>query len=130
MVKGKTRLLIVEDEIVTLMVFKKFFSTNEIAVDTAETLEEALDCINRKNYAVILADLRLTGVTGEEGLEILKAVRKKKLETQVIIITGYGTPETKKEAFALGASHFFEKPVSPYTLLAAMDIGSNGVSNE
>lgn len=120
----KPRLLIVDDEIVTLMVFKQFFSNNEIAVETAETLEEALDHINQKNYDIILADLRLTGVIGQEGLEILKAVRRQKLKTQVIIITGYGSPETREEAFSLGASHYFEKPVSPYILLEAMGFRS------
>jgi DNA-binding NtrC family response regulator len=45
------------------------------------------------------------------GLEVLKEIRLKKPELQIILLTGYATLETGLEAMKLGAMSFIEKPV-------------------
>jgi DNA-binding NtrC family response regulator len=114
------RVLIVDDEIAILQAFKKLIERPGIEVDTAESLNESMLLLNEHNYEVVIADIRLTGVRAEEGLEILHHVKDKKPDTTVIIITAHGSPDVMKKAYFLGADFYFEKPVSFKVLNDAM----------
>jgi DNA-binding NtrC family response regulator len=105
-------LLLVDDEPAILMAFKKLLQNSEMSVDTAETIEYAKELLDRRAYAAVIADLRLTGFAGEEGLEIIRYVKDRHPETQIILITAYGNQDVMKKACALGAAFYFEKPVS------------------
>lgn len=120
------RLLIVDDEPVTLLAFRRLLSGPGMEVDTAETLSEALQKIENQDYVAVIADLRLTGVLGEEGLEILKRVKLMKSNTRFILMTGYGSDEIRERAMRFGADFYIEKPVSCGTLrdaLGALGVG-------
>lgn len=114
------RILIVDDETAILLAFKKLLQTKDIAVDTAETMGEAETYLKKNYYDAAIVDLRLTGVTGEEGLEIIKYVKEYHPQTHVILVTGYGSPKVMERAQALGAAFYFEKPVSGDTLRNAL----------
>lgn len=120
------RLLIVDDEASILMAFKKLLENKNLTVDTAETMGEAEELLKKHNYDAAIVDLRLTGVTGEEGLEIIKYVKEFYPDTHVILVTGYGSPKVMQKAQVLGAAFYFEKPVSGDTLrnaLKSLEIG-------
>lgn len=120
------QILITDNEPAILFAFKKLFSGNKVKVDTAETLEEAIALINKNDYNVIIADLRLTGVLGKEGLDILRYSKELKPQAKVILITGYGSPEVMEKAFTLGAAYYFEKPVTTSKLRDALkNLGIN-----
>jgi DNA-binding NtrC family response regulator len=116
----RERILIVDDEQETLITFRLLLKRLGCDVDTADSLELAEDLLRRVSYTAVITDLRLTGILGEEGLEILRFVKEKNQDTQVILVTGYGSPEMMTKAYQLGASHYFEKPVHPVRLLAAL----------
>jgi DNA-binding NtrC family response regulator len=105
-------LLLVDDEPAILMAFKKLLQNSEISVDTAENIEYAKELLDRRAYAAVIADLRLSGFAGEEGLEIIRYVKDRHPETQIILITAYGNQDVMKKAYTLGAAFYFEKPVS------------------
>ena len=123
---GKETILIVDDEIAILQAFRKLIERPGIEVDTAETLSESISLLGENSYHVVIADIRLTGVLAEEGLEILHHVKDKSPDTTVIIVTAHGNPEIMKKAYFLGADFYFEKPVSFKILNDAMK--SIGVS--
>ena len=106
------KVLVVDDEIEILVSFKKMLQRSGFFVDTAETIEEAETLLKGGGYDVVIADLRLTGVLGEEGLEIIRYVQEHQLKSKVILITGYGNPDIKAKAYELGAALYIEKPVS------------------
>ena len=81
-------------------------------MDTAETIGETEDLLKRNIYNAAIVDLRLTGVDGEEGLKIMKNIKKFYPQTNVILVTGYGSSAVMEKAQALGAAFYFEKPVS------------------
>jgi two-component system response regulator (stage 0 sporulation protein F) len=108
----KKRLLVVDDEVAILIAFKKIFEGFHIEIDTADTYDQAISMINNKDYDAIIADLRLSGILGQEGLEILKYSKQKNPDTRLIMITGYGNPDVRKMAYAIGADFYCEKPVS------------------
>lgn len=108
----KQRILIVDDEKAILLAFKKLLKSPNIDVDTAETIGETEDFLKRNIYNAAIVDLRLTGVDGEEGLKIMKNIKKFYPQTNVILVTGYGSSAVMEKAQALGAAFYFEKPVS------------------
>jgi DNA-binding NtrC family response regulator len=108
----KQRILIVDDEKAILLAFKKLLKSPNIDVDTAETIGETEDLLKRNIYNAAIVDLRLTGVDGEEGLKIMKHIKEFYPETNVILVTGYGSSAVMEKAQALGAAFYFEKPVS------------------
>jgi DNA-binding NtrC family response regulator len=120
MEKEKTRILIVDDEKSILLVMKEVLSTPEIKVDMAESFDQAMGLIREGIYQIVITDIGLSGVMGEEGLNILKYIRQEDLEIDVIVITGYGTPDRREKALAGGANYYFEKPVSCSTLQTAL----------
>ncbi len=116
----KQRILIVDDETAILLAFKKLLQSQDVGVDTAETIADAENLLKKNIYNAVIVDLRLTGVDGEEGLEIIKYVKKFHSLTNVILVTGYGSPAVMEKAQALGASFYFEKPVSSEILKNAL----------
>ena len=114
------RILLVDDEEPILLSFTKLLTRASYEVDTAERIEDAEALLKKRTYRVVVTDLRLTGVLGEEGLEILRYVREKNPQTAVILVTGHGNPEIMNRAYQLGAACYFEKPVEPRQLIDAV----------
>jgi DNA-binding NtrC family response regulator len=115
------KILVIDDEVSFLVPTKKMLEGPSRAVDTADTLDEALRLLGLEFYDVVIADVRLGGSMGSEGLLILEYVRKNCAGTRVILITGFGGPNVMRDAYALKADYYFEKPVSPSRLAAALD---------
>ena len=115
-------MLVVDDEVAFLVALRKLLNSSEISVDTAENLNDALSLMESKSYDYVISDLRLTGVLLEEGFEVLRYAKESHIDTKVIILTGYGTPEVKKKAYDLGADFYFEKPVAFSILMGAINV--------
>jgi DNA-binding NtrC family response regulator len=115
------KILIVDDEVDILSNLSRFLKTSGIEVITTTRIEEAEYAIKNTSFDVVIADIRLTGVLGREGLELLPFIQEKSPGTKVIIMTGYGTPEIEKEAYDLGASFYFDKPIDLHRLRAAVE---------
>jgi len=105
------RLLIVDDESIFLRALKKILHTPDVEVDTAETLGDARVLLRRHVYDVVLADLRLAGTEGQEGLDIVRTVKQNRPATKVILMTAYGDNEVRLKASFLGADLYLEKPI-------------------
>ena len=111
------RILVVDDETAFLLGIRKILARTAAATDVAETIEEAERLLDQNAYDIVITDLRLTGVLGEEGLEIIRHIRETHPKTRCILVTGYGSPEIREKALAEGVDYYFEKPVSPSMLL-------------
>ena len=78
---------------------------------------EALKRIKTGSYDVVITDLKMVPV---DGLAILAATKQEKPETEVLILTGYGTIPTAVEAMRQGAFDFITKPVTLDHLLTVL----------
>ncbi|MBN1470369.1 MAG: response regulator [Syntrophaceae bacterium] len=116
----KQRILIVDDERAILLAYKKLLKSSTVDVDTAETIDDTEDLLKKNIYNAVIVDLRLTGVEGEEGLKIIKYVKEFCPQTNVILVTGYGSTAVMEKAYALGAAFYFEKPVSSEIMKIAL----------
>jgi len=112
--------LVVDDEATILIAFKKLLESPELEVDIAETLEDAQELLSEKSYQAVIADLRLSGIAGEERLEIIHYVKERDPETRIILTTAYGNRDMMKRAYNMGASFYFEKPVSTNVIKDAL----------
>ena len=107
---GKTNILVVDDEEVVRLSHSRLLGGNECKVATAWNGAEALAEMERHSYDLVLLDLRMPGM---DGLATLRAIKSRWPNAEVVIITGYPSVETAKEAIRLGAYDYLAKPVPP-----------------
>ena len=84
------------------------------AVDEAEDGAAAIQRIQQDTFDVVLTDLRMPTV---DGMEVLRAAQRIAPETQVIVMTAYGTIESAVDAIRQGAYDFLAKPFKEDELL-------------
>lgn len=104
------RILIVDDEDLIVLAMRKYFEGLGYAVDSAYELEEAQALLANYSYDLVIADLRLTGIGGVEGLQIVADVHQKCARTRIILLSAFGTPEIERESYSRGADAFLHKP--------------------
>lgn len=109
-VKRAERILIVDDEELIVLAMRRYFEGLGYAVDAAHELEEAQALLAHRNYDLVIADLRLTGIGGVEGLQIVADVHQRSASTRVILLSAFGTPEIERESYNRGADAFLHKP--------------------
>src|SRR5215211_6204255 len=76
-------------------------------VDTAATGAEAIELFDRGAHHLSICDLQLPDM---DGLDVMRHMKDVKPETEVIVVTGYGTVTKAVEATKAGAFYFVEKP--------------------
>ena len=109
----KAKILIVDDEIDTRDIFSRNLE-DEYSIDTAESAKSALVKLENNSYQIVLSDLVMPG---EDGLSLLKNIKKNSPEIAVLVISGKASIEMAVEAMKLGADEFIEKPVEDLDLL-------------
>ena len=114
----KNTVLVIDDEMAVNNNIRKILSKKDYQVDQAATKEAALEKIAAKAYELVLLDLRIPGV---QGLELLAAIRAAQPQARVIIITGYASIETAKEAARMGAMDYLPKPFTPGEIRGATE---------
>ena len=108
------KVLVVDDEAPVAEVLSEFLDEQGHDVTISLTGAEALQRIQDETYDVILTDLRLPDLGEQEGLlgglKLLEFAKQKDSSIEVIIITGYGSIYTIKQAMRSGAYDFIVKP--------------------
>jgi DNA-binding NtrC family response regulator len=104
---GAHRLLVVDDKANMRELLEATFSEQGMRVTTASCGEDAIACLRDQQFDLVITDLSMPG---KSGIDVLKAAKAASPDTEVIIITAYGTIETAVEAMRLGARDFITKP--------------------
>lgn len=108
-------ILIVDDEEVVRLSYRRLL-TAECNVEVARSGIEALRAMEKRPYDVVLLDVRMPGM---DGMAVLKAIKEKWPESEVIVITGYPSVDNAKEAVRLGAYDYLAKPLAPTEVIHA-----------
>lgn len=116
----RKRVLLVDDEEATLFGLYRQLRNRGLRVDAAASLSEAGHLVARWRYDVVIADLRLSGSAGREGLQILAWARREQPGARLILMSAYGTPDIIREAGRWGDVLFLEKPIGQEELSHAM----------
>jgi DNA-binding NtrC family response regulator len=101
------KILLVDDEEEFVKTLSERIKMRNLGPDIALNGEQALKIVKDQVPDVMILDLRMPGI---DGMEVLRRVRKKYPEVQVIILTGHGTEKDEKEARRLGAFEYMQKP--------------------
>jgi len=115
-------ILIVEDDTNFRRVLEFQLSQAGYQTAVAENGEKALELFSEYRYRIVLTDLNMPGIGGEE---VLKQVKKISPDTLVIIITAFGSIDSAVEAMKLGAFHYLTKPVNSEELIHTINNAFN-----
>ncbi len=107
-------LLVVDDEPSNVESLRKIFAREDMRVLTADGAKSALEIVRRHRIQVVLTDLMMPGVN---GVELLRAVKELSPDTEVVLMTAYGTVESAVQAMREGAYDFVEKPLKRMTIV-------------
>ncbi len=99
--------LVVDDEKSLVNIFEIVLSDFGFEVDFAFSFQEAKDLIERNYYDFAILDLKLPDGS---GLELLRQIKSKNSNTEVIMITAYSSSETAVEAIKSGSYDYISKP--------------------
>ena len=106
----KMRIMVVDDEMIVRESFYHWFNKYGHDVDTAASGNEALDKLEERQFDLMFVDIKMPGM---DGLELLDRVKTQYPETDVVIITAYGSIDSAIKAMKSGASDYLLKPFKP-----------------
>ena len=101
------KVLLIDDEKDFLEALSERMEARGMQVSTTTSAKDALDRVEKGSYDAVVLDLMMPEM---DGLETLVALKKKRPELQIILLTGHATVEKGIEAMKLGAMDFIEKP--------------------
>ncbi len=108
------RILVVDDELNIRGALAKILEKAGHSVIVAESGDTALSMLHEMPFDLVITDLKMVG-TG--GLEVLRAAKQRQPETEVIVLTAYGTVESAVDTMKEGAYDYLTKPIDPERLL-------------
>ena len=103
-------ILIVDDEPIVRESIRDWLKASGYEVETADSGEAAMELVEKKDYSVVVMDVRLPGRT---GISVLKDIKALKPQIKSIVITAYPSEEMSAEARKFGAVDYLIKPVNP-----------------
>jgi DNA-binding NtrC family response regulator len=101
------RMMIVDDEKRFLSTMKKLLAKKGYDVVTASSGAEALEIMSVQNIHVVILDVKMPGM---DGNETLREIKKRFPLTEVIMLTGHATMESAVEGLKSGAMDYLMKP--------------------
>lgn len=108
------KILIVDDEPVVIKSCERILSPEGYAVDTALNGKEAIGKMGKNGFDLVITDINMPDM---DGIELLRWIRNSKPETGVVVITGFPSQESIKEALSLRILDYLPKPFSPALLI-------------
>ncbi|MGQ0543610.1 MAG: hybrid sensor histidine kinase/response regulator [Blastocatellia bacterium] len=104
--ENKEEILIVDDSAVVRRSFSNHLSERYLCTE-AESVNAALDCLKQKDYALVIADIIMPGLS---GVELLRKIIESYPNTAVIMVSGIDRPQRALDAVRLGAFDYLIKP--------------------
>lgn len=108
------KILIVDDELVVIKSAERVLKSEGYHVEGALGGREAIMKIGEDGYDLVFTDLKMPEV---DGITLIRWIKKTKPSIGIVIITGYPSQETIKEALELGIIDYVPKPFTPSVLL-------------
>lgn len=110
-------ILVVEDEEKVASFIQRGLEQSSYTVDVARTGEEALARLDAGTYDAVVLDLMLPGIG---GLDVVRELRRRKLEMPVVALTARGSLEDRIEGLDAGCDDYLPKPFAFQELLARL----------
>ncbi|KAA0991630.1 sigma-54-dependent transcriptional regulator [Dyadobacter aurulentus] len=111
------KIVVVDDEADICFLLKRFLSKNDFIVETAQNGKDGLALIESISPDLVMTDFRLGDIT---GTELLTAIKAKRPNVPVLIITGYSDIKIAVSVMKLGAYDYITKPLFPDEILVTV----------
>jgi DNA-binding NtrC family response regulator len=111
------KVLLVDDDRLTAEALRSNLQLDGYHADVATSAAQALSLLAKTSYGVVITDLRMPETS---GVELCDDVRRLHPDTEVILLTAYGTIETAVDAVKRGAYDYLTKPVDPEKLVTVL----------
>ena len=108
------RILVVDDELVVIKSAERVLKSEGYQIEGALGGREAILKMEQGNYDLVFTDLKMPEV---DGITLIRWIKKSRPGIGIVIITGYPSQETMKEALELGIIDYVPKPFTPSVLL-------------
>ena len=109
--------LVVDDEPSNVTSLEKTFAKEGMRVLVADGAKRALELVRSHRVQVVLTDLMMPGAS---GTDLLKAIKDMSPDTEVVLMTAYGTVENAVQAMREGAYDFVEKPLRRMSIVKSV----------
>ncbi len=104
------RILVVDDEAAMRQSLRDWLMEDDYEVDLAASGEDAISMARDRSWDIILLDLKMPGM---DGLETMSRLKKVIPETEILMMTAYGSIDTAVQAMKEGAFDYLVKPFDP-----------------
>ncbi len=111
------KILVIDDEKPTLAMFRLTLEAYGYQVFTAENGLDGLEIFDREQPPIVLTDIKMPGM---DGIAVLKGIKERSPQTEVIVITGHGDMDLAIRALNLDATDFINKPIQRQVLEQAL----------
>ncbi len=108
------RVLVVDDELSLRDSLKEWLEEGGFSVDMADSGQQALDMLGKKEYHLMLTDIKMPGM---DGVELLQQTKQRHKSVEVVMMTAYATIDTALKAMKIGALDYLVKPFDPELLI-------------
>jgi DNA-binding NtrC family response regulator len=119
------KILVVEDDISLQKILLEAIGYEGHQTHGAESLEEALEILEKEKFDILLTDVKLKG---KSGLDLLPVCLQHNPDCFILVMTGHGTVDIAVQAMKLGASDFLSKPISLNDLISAIRVAAERIS--
>src|SRR3989338_2662899 len=107
---NKGSVLVVDDDPVVVKSCERILKTEGYKIDSAVNGQHAINILQNQDYDLVITDLKMPEVN---GIDLIKWMKDSKHQTGIIIITGFPSQETIKDALDLGIIDYLPKPFTP-----------------
>jgi len=106
--QARPKVLVVEDDADIRHILHIFLSEKGFEVKVADSAPAALDQLGEEPIDLILSDVRMPGMS---GIELLRTLKERDPEIQLVLMSAYSNVKDAVEAIQLGAADYVEKPI-------------------
>ncbi|WP_410219521.1 response regulator, partial [Paracoccus sp. (in: a-proteobacteria)] len=110
-------LLLVDDDEIFVTRLARAMEKRGFQTETSLTVADAMQMIERRAPAYAVVDLRLED---GNGLDVVEALRDKRADARIIVLTGYGAIATAVAAVKMGATDYLAKPADANDVTSAL----------
>ena len=111
--------LLIEDTVALATVFATHLQNDGVDVHTCHLAADALAMLDENRYSLILLDLQLPD---QDGLDLLREIRRRGIQTMVIVVTSDASIDRAVEAMRIGAKDYLVKPLEANFVLNKLDV--------
>jgi two-component system NtrC family sensor kinase len=114
---NERKIVIIDDDKEIRDAMCQILSSFKYQVFAAENGPSGIEMLLRENPSIVLTDIKMPGM---DGIEVLKKVKERSPDTEVIVVTGHADMDVAIQALQLEASDFITKPISKEALTIAL----------